>query len=150
MSGLPRSHRRDKEEIGGEQGAAKMKESDIVDVVKGYLEDRRNSYALMLTGEWGCGKTYFVKHALTENLEAGESRHPVIVASAYGVKDLAELCGAIEAGFISKCAIGRVDSGVKSRKDSLVEFAKDTGCRSSGRRSGSWRRRRASTSRWRR
>lgn len=127
MSGLPRSHRRDKEEIGGEQGAAKMKESDIVDVVKGYLEDRRNSYALMLTGEWGCGKTYFVKHALTENLEAGESRHPVIVASAYGVKDLAELCGAIEAGFISKCAIGRADSGVKSRKDSLVEFAKDTG-----------------------
>ena len=104
-----------------------MKESDIVDVVKGYLEDRRNSYALMLTGEWGCGKTYFVKHALTENLEAGESRHPVIVASAYGVKDLAELCGAIEAGFISKCAIGRADSGVKSRKDSLVEFAKDTG-----------------------
>lgn len=104
-----------------------MKESDIVDVVKGYLEDKRNSYALMLTGEWGCGKTYFVEHELTEELEAGKNRHPVIVASAYGAKDLAELCGAIEAGFISKCAIGRADSGVKSRKDSLVEFAKDTG-----------------------
>ena len=50
-----------------------------------------------------------------------------MVASAYGVKDLAELCGAIEAGFISKCAIGSADSGEKSRKDSLVEFAKDTG-----------------------
>lgn len=111
----------------GGQGAAKMDETSIIGVVRGYLEDRENSYALMLTGEWGCGKTYFVKHALTENLEAGESRHPVVVASAYGVKDLAELCGAIEAGFISKCAIGRADSGVKSRKDSLVEFAKDTG-----------------------
>lgn len=127
MSGLPRSHRRDKEEIGGEQGAAKMKESDIVDVVKGYLEDKRNSYALMLTGEWGCGKTYFVEHELTEELEAGKNRHPVIVASAYGTKDLAELCGAIEAGFISKHTIGRADSGGKRRKDSLVEFAKDTG-----------------------
>lgn len=104
-----------------------MKESDIIDVVKGYLEDKRNSYALMLTGEWGCGKTYFVEHELTEELEAGKNRHPVIVASAYGAKDLAELCGAIEAGFISKHAIGRADSGVKSRKDSLVEFAKDTG-----------------------
>lgn len=111
----------------GGQGAAKMDETSIIGVVRGYLEDRENSYALMLTGEWGCGKTYFVKHALTENLEAGESRHPVVVASAYGVKDLAELCGAIEAGFISKCAIGRADSGEKSRKDSLVEFAKDTG-----------------------
>lgn len=111
----------------GGQGAAKMDETSIIGVVRGYLEDRENTYALMLTGEWGCGKTYFVKHALTENLESGESRHPVVVASAYGVKDLAELCGAIEAGFISKCAIGRAGSGEKSRKDSLVEFAKDTG-----------------------
>lgn len=104
-----------------------MKESDIIDVVKGYLEDKKNSYALMLTGEWGCGKTYFVKHALTENLEAGASRHPVVVASAYGVKDLAELCGAIEAGFISKYAIGRANGEKMSRRNSLVEFAKDTG-----------------------
>lgn len=104
-----------------------MKESDIIDVVKGYLEDKKNSYALMLTGEWGCGKTYFVKHALTENLEAGASRHPVVVASAYGVKNLAELCGAIEAGFISKYAIGRANGEKMSRRDSLVEFAKDTG-----------------------
>ena len=104
-----------------------MKESDIIDVVKGYLEDKKNSYALMLTGEWGCGKTYFVKHALTENLEAGASRHPVVVASAYGVKDLAELCGAIEAGFISKYAIGRANGEKMSRRDSLVEFAKETG-----------------------
>lgn len=115
------------EETGGRQGAAKMKESDIIDVVKGYLEDKKNSYALMLTGEWGCGKTYFVKHALTENLEAGASRHPVVVASAYGVKNLAELCGAIEAGFISKYAIGRANGEKMSRRDSLVEFAKDTG-----------------------
>lgn len=104
-----------------------MKESDIVDVVKGYLEDKRNSYALMLTGEWGCGKTYFVEHALTEKLEAGKNRHPVVVASAYGAKDLAELCGAIEAGFISKYAIGRAASGERSRRGSLAEFAKDTG-----------------------
>ena len=115
------------EETGGRQGAAKMKESDIIDVVKGYLEDKKNSYALMLTGEWGCGKTYFVKHALTENLEAGASRHPVVVASAYGVKDLAELCGAIEAGFISKYAIGRANGEKMSRRDSLVEFAKEAG-----------------------
>ena len=75
-----------------------MDENDIIGVVREYLEDKENSYALMLTGEWGCGKTYFVEHALTEKLEAGKNRHPVVVASAYGAKDLAELCGAIEAG----------------------------------------------------
>ena len=88
-----------------------MDENDIIGVVRDYLEDKENSYALMLTGEWGCGKTYFVEHALTEKLEAGKNRHPVVVASAYGAKDLAELCGAIEAGFISKYAIGRAASG---------------------------------------
>lgn len=104
-----------------------MDENDIIGVVREYLEDKENSYALMLTGEWGCGKTYFVEHALTEKLEAGKNRHPVVVASAYGAKDLAELCGAIEAGFISKYAIGRTAGGGRSRRDSLVEFAKDTG-----------------------
>ena len=111
----------------GGQGAAKMDETSIIGVVRGYLEDKENSYALMLTGEWGCGKTYFVEHALTEKLEAGKNRHPVVVASAYGAKDLAELCGAIEAGFISKYAIGRAASGERSRRGSLAEFAKDTG-----------------------
>lgn len=114
-------------EADGGQGATKVDEKDIIGVVRGYLEDKENSYALMLTGEWGCGKTYFVEHALTEKLEEDESQHPVVVASAYGAKDLAELCGAIEAGFISKYAIGRAASGERSRRDSLVEFAKDTG-----------------------
>ena len=39
-----------------------MDENDIIGVVRGYLEDKENSYALMLTGEWGCGKTYFVAY----------------------------------------------------------------------------------------
>lgn len=114
-------------ETDGGQGATKVNEDDIIGVVREYLEDKENSYALMLTGEWGCGKTYFVEHALTEKLEEDESRHPVVVASAYGAKDLAELCGAIESGFISKYAIGCAAGGERGRWDSLVGFAKDTG-----------------------
>lgn len=114
-------------ETDGGQGATKVNEDDIIGVVREYIEDKENSYALMLTGEWGCGKTYFVEHALTEKLEEDESRHPVVVASAYGAKDLAELCGAIESGFISKYAIGCAAGGERGRWDSLVGFAKDTG-----------------------
>lgn len=122
-----RAFGRIKMKADGGRGAIKVDENDIIGVVREYLEDKENSYALMLTGEWGCGKTYFAEHTLTEKLEKDESRHPVVMASAYGAKDLAELCGAIEAGFISKYAIGRATSGEKSRRDSLVEFAKDTG-----------------------
>lgn len=53
-------------EADGGQGATKVNENEIIDVAREYLEDKENSYALMLTGEWGCGKTYFVEHALTE------------------------------------------------------------------------------------
>lgn len=114
-------------EADGGQGATKVNENEIIDVAREYLEDKENSYALMLTGEWGCGKTYFVEHALTEKLEEDESRHSVVVASAYGAKDLAELCGAIESGFISKYAIGCAADEKRGRWDSLVGFAKDTG-----------------------
>lgn len=114
-------------EADGGQGATKVNENEIIDVAREYLEDKENSYALMLTGEWGCGKTYFVEHALTEKLEEDESRHSVVVASAYGAKDLAELCGAIESGFISKYAIGCAAGEERGRWNSLVEFAKDTG-----------------------
>lgn len=55
-------------ETDGGQGATKVNEDDIIGVVREYIEDKENSYALMLTGEWGCGKTYFVEHALTEKL----------------------------------------------------------------------------------
>ena len=102
-------------ETDGGQGATKVNEDDIIGVVREYIEDKENSYALMLTGEWGCGKTYFVEHALTEKLEEDESRHPVVVASAYGAKDLAELCGAIESGFISKYAIGCAAGGERGQ-----------------------------------
>ena len=93
-----------------------MDENDIIGVVREYLEDKENSYALMLTGEWGCGKTYFVEHTLTEKLEEDESRHPVVVASAYGAKDLAELCGAIEARFVPIDGMPRVTTGFLHRR----------------------------------
>lgn len=104
-----------------------MNANEIVEAVKSYLDEERDEYALMITGEWGSGKTYFVEHDLTEALEGGDGKHSVIVASAYGVKDVAELCGAIEAGFLSKYAIGKVDGDEESRKDFLVKIAKDTG-----------------------
>lgn len=51
------------------QVAIKVNENDIIDVVREYLEDKENSYALMLTGEWGCGKN-LLRRARTDR-EAG-------------------------------------------------------------------------------
>lgn len=43
-------------ETDGGQGATKVNEDDIIGVVREYLEDKENSYALMLTGDGDAGK----------------------------------------------------------------------------------------------
>lgn len=49
----------------------------------------KNSGALLITGVWGCGKTYFLKNHYFEQLIQSGYR-PVIV-SLYGLKDISEL-----------------------------------------------------------
>ncbi|WP_141709552.1 P-loop NTPase fold protein, partial [Brachyspira hampsonii] len=37
---------------------------NIKNTIKNYLAEKNTDYGIMLTGEWGCGKTYFVKNLL--------------------------------------------------------------------------------------
>lgn len=46
-----RAFGRIKMKADGGRGAIKVDENDIIGVVREYLEDKENSYALMLTGE---------------------------------------------------------------------------------------------------
>lgn len=36
----------------------------IAKVIERYLHEEDTDYAIMISGEWGCGKTYFIKHQL--------------------------------------------------------------------------------------
>ena len=44
-----------------------MNEQQIVEEVNRYLVDKSYQYAILIEGEWGCGKTYFVKNRLTQD-----------------------------------------------------------------------------------
>ena len=39
---------------------------EIEQVISRYLEEKDTDYAVMITGEWGCGKTYYAKHGLSD------------------------------------------------------------------------------------
>ena len=41
--------------------------------------------ALMLTGEWGCGKTYLIEHKLSEKLE---ETHIFVRVSLFGISNI--------------------------------------------------------------
>ena len=71
-----------------------MNESQIQEEVLRYLDDSNYQYALLIDGEWGCGKTYFMLHALSkaiENHEKNSAGRTIKYISVYGCKTAEEI-----------------------------------------------------------
>ena len=66
-----------------------MNTNELTDYIKNYLENDKTRRAIMLTGEWGCGKSYYIQNILTNELN--KNKQDVAVVSLYGVKTVAEL-----------------------------------------------------------
>lgn len=76
-----------------------MTEKEIITEIERYLADTSYNYAVMIDGDWGCGKTYFVKNGLFKAIdghEAGTERHrtPKYI-SLYGIKTVSDIQDAI-------------------------------------------------------
>ena len=56
-----------------------MEKKYITDSVKEYLESNNTNYAVMISGEWGCGKTYFIKDKIFELIK-GNSQYPIYIS----------------------------------------------------------------------
>lgn len=78
-----------------------LTDDEIVDVLIHYIDESIYNYAVMIDGEWGCGKTYFIKERLYGELEKHEKEKAqdqkeykpkgIIYLSLYGVKSLEEV-----------------------------------------------------------
>ena len=71
---------------------------EIEQVINRYLEEKETDYAIMITGEWGCGKTYFVNHALKKLIEEKKCliadkvvNYKLLYLSLYGISDPTEI-----------------------------------------------------------
>lgn len=58
-----------------------------------YLERENVEYATLLTGKWGCGKTYFIKNYIEKKSE--EKKYKFIYISLFGLKDIQSVNDAI-------------------------------------------------------
>ena len=59
-----------------------------------YLGDNNYRYAILIEGEWGCGKTYFVLNSLQTVIDGYEETHSkrkVRYISLYGCKSVEEI-----------------------------------------------------------
>ena len=69
-----------------------MNDQQILSVIKDYIQNRNINQALMITGEWGCGKSYFVKNSVKEYLRKNGilDNKNYIVFSLYGINNLVD------------------------------------------------------------
>ena len=72
-----------------------------------YCNEKNPVGALLLTGEWGCGKTYLIEKSLTEALE---KTHIIVKVSLFGVTDAAALRSTVRQKWFEACTpiLGRI------------------------------------------
>lgn len=100
-------------------------ESELIEAVDSYLNRQEGQYAILIYGEWGCGKTRFVQNNLKRHLEDNDKPILSLRASAFGVSTGEELMGRIVSALINERA-GIVDE-TSSRNDALKALLKNTG-----------------------
>ena len=73
-----------------------MTNDELNQYIKHYIEKDKTGRAIMLTGSWGMGKSYYIKKTLIPYLSNSENGgHKCIVVSLYGVSALSEVSRAI-------------------------------------------------------
>lgn len=80
-----------------------MTDNQIIEETLRYLSDKSYNYAILIDGEWGCGKTFFIQNVLKRQIEEKEemSEHPrkIKYISLYGCKTIQDIQENIIWGF---------------------------------------------------
>ena len=74
---------------------------NTLEELKYYCEEHKPVGAMMLTGEWGCGKTYLLDNMLKEILK---ETHVLIRISLFGIASIDELRNEIKRSWLNALA----------------------------------------------
>lgn len=100
-----------------------MTTKKLTEYIKNYLENDKTRSAIMLTGAWGCGKSYYIQNILTNTLNT--KGQDIVVVSLYGVRTLAELNKSIYLELRTKKAVKVISTGHK-KKNSFAIWIRNT------------------------
>jgi len=92
------------------------KNTALCEEITRYCEEENPTGALFLEGEWGCGKTFFINHTLSNALK---DSHIFVRVSLFGIANVDELQNAVKKKWIEAVAEyitqDKVDTGVVSK-----------------------------------
>lgn len=106
-----------------------MNTEELTLYIKNYVQNDNTRSAIMLTGEWGCGKSHYIQNVLTDELN--KCNYDVATVSLYGVKTIAELNRSIylelRAKKVFKKAINSKKYKEYKRRNKLFDWIKRHG-----------------------
>lgn len=79
-----------------------MKDDDVIKKVLEYVKDERYRQAVLIDGEWGAGKTFFVKEKLLMRMKAELLKKRIYYISLYGVSSSEQIVDEIYSSMIGE------------------------------------------------
>ena len=107
-----------------------MLEHQIIEEINRYLKDDSYQYAILIDGEWGCGKTYFVKHILIDKIKEFEqdfNKRTAKYISLYGCKTIQDVQDTMVWEFAEeakKFLIQKTEKHISSKIKDIRKFIK--------------------------
>lgn len=103
--------------------------NNTLDELKYYCNEKNTFGALLLTGPWGCGKTYLISHQLCED-EKLQSTHAFLKISLFGEPSIESIRKKVKSEYLAyKLSNGEYKKLPKAfgHLNSFIDFIKSTG-----------------------
>lgn len=94
-----------------------MKDDDVIKKVLEYVKDERYRQAVLIDGEWGAGKTFFVKEKLLIRMKAELLEKRIYYISLYGVSSSEQIVDEIYSSMIGEI----IDEKLGEKKGHAIE-----------------------------
>lgn len=72
-----------------------ISDEELLERIQDYIKESIYKYAVMIDGNWGCGKTYFIKEKLINILKDKNPNKKFIYISLYGLATINDIEQAI-------------------------------------------------------
>lgn len=100
-----------------------MTEQQITNEVIRYIEDLSYDYAILIDGEWGCGKTFYIKNTLIDEINKyekdKEQPRKVKYISLYGCKTVQDIQESL-VWSLAEEAVSKIKEEIESEKKKTV------------------------------
>lgn len=94
-----------------------MKDDDVIKKVLTYVEDERYCQAVLIDGEWGVGKTFFVKEKLLMKMKEALPQKRIYYISLYGISSSEQIMDEIYSSMVEEI----IDEKLGEKNGRVVE-----------------------------